>query len=314
MCQAVRFYLSEHPLLANDLLHVVSAKVDHTKVVSVAREMNLLALIKPYLTSVQSENVAAVNEALNELYIEEEDYDSLKHSIETYDKLNHLALARTLEKHELLEFRRIAAQLYKQNSEWQKSVELSKSDDLFKDAMQTAADSGNADVVEELLRFFVEKGDAECFAACLYTCYDFVKPDVVLELAWKHSLTDYAMPYLIQAIREYTTKVDQLVEAAKPKKDDKKPEDQAPVNFPGVVGAEFYPPAGMVPMMTGAGQVTMIPTAYTGMPGTVPTMHPSMTGLQPGSGSFPFARPAMPGPHHPHPLSSVHHPPAPFSQ
>jgi clathrin heavy chain len=60
------------------LLHVVSSKVDHTKVVSVAREMNLLALVKPYLTAVQSENVAAVNEALNELYIEEEDYDALK--------------------------------------------------------------------------------------------------------------------------------------------------------------------------------------------------------------------------------------------
>jgi clathrin heavy chain len=314
--KAVRFYLSEHPLLANDLLHVVSSKVDHTKVVSVAREMNLLALVKPYLTAVQSENVAAVNEALNELYIEEEDYDALKHSIETYDKLNHLALARTLEKHELLEFRRIAAQLYKQNSEWQKSVELSKSDDLFKDAMQTAAESGNADVVEELLRFFVGKGDAECFAACLYTCYDYVKPDVVLELAWKHSLTDYAMPYLIQAIREYTTKVDDLVEAAKPKKDDKKPEEQ--VNFPGVVvGGDFFPPAGMVPMMTGTGQVTMVPTSFTGMPGTVPTMHPSMTGLPPGSGSFPFARPGGMGqglPHHPHPLSHIHTPPAPFSQ
>lgn len=97
--------------------------------------------------------------------------------------------------------------MYKQNSEWQESIELSKSDDLYRDAMQTAAESGNPEVVENLLRFFVEKSDAECFAACLYTCYDFIKPDVVLELAWKNNLTDYAMPYLIQAIREYTTKV-----------------------------------------------------------------------------------------------------------
>jgi len=74
----VRFYLSERPLLVNDLLHVVSAKVDHSRVVSIARDTNLLALIKPYLISVQSENLAAVNEALNELYSEEEDYESLR--------------------------------------------------------------------------------------------------------------------------------------------------------------------------------------------------------------------------------------------
>lgn len=106
------------------------------------------------------------------------------------------------------------------------------------------------------------------------------------------------------------SQVDQLVEAAKPKKDEKKPEEQ--VNFPGVVmGGEFYPPAGMVPIMTGAGPISMIPgPAFTGMPGTIPTMMPSpvLTGVPPGSGSFPF-RPGMPVPH---PLSA--HPPAPFSQ
>lgn len=40
---------------------------------------------------------------------------------------------------------------------------------------------------------------------CLYPfifpslkCYDLLRPDVILELAWKHKIMDFAMPYLIQ--------------------------------------------------------------------------------------------------------------------
>jgi clathrin heavy chain len=71
-----------------------------------------IPLIKSYLTAVQSRNIEAVNNALNELYIEEEDYKSLKDSTTTYGNFDAMALAKRLEKHELLEFRRIAAQLY----------------------------------------------------------------------------------------------------------------------------------------------------------------------------------------------------------
>ena len=39
--------------------------------------------------------------------------------------------------------------------------------------------------------------DPEAFAACLHTCCDLVKPDVALELAWRHKVVDFIMPYLI---------------------------------------------------------------------------------------------------------------------
>ena len=42
--------------------------------------------------------------------------------------------------------------------------------------------------MEELIGFFVEEGEKECFAACLFTCYSFLKPDTVLETAWRHGL------------------------------------------------------------------------------------------------------------------------------
>lgn len=48
--------------------------------------------------------------------------------------------------------------------------------------METSAQSQDSELAEELLRFFVEKGERECFAACLFTCYDLIKPDLALEV------------------------------------------------------------------------------------------------------------------------------------
>lgn len=86
-------------------------------------------------------------------------------------------------------------------------MELAKKDALYQDAMETAAQSGDQDLVEGLLRFFVQEKEAECFSACLYTCGEFVKPDVALELAWVNQLMGWVMPYMIQCVREYTSKV-----------------------------------------------------------------------------------------------------------
>lgn len=95
-------------------------------------QVNHLPLVKPYLRSVQSHNNKAINEALNDLLIEEEDYNGLRASIDAFDNFDNIALAQRLEKHELIEFRRIAAYLYKGNNRWQQSVELCKRDKLYK--------------------------------------------------------------------------------------------------------------------------------------------------------------------------------------
>lgn len=89
------------------------------------------------------------------------------------------------------------------------------------------------------------QGKKECFAACLFVCYDMIRPDVALELAWMNNMIDFAFPYLLQVaflfvfsfvlncwylfvfhfpqllilfffsvskfIREYTSKVDELI-------------------------------------------------------------------------------------------------------
>ena len=90
-----------------------------------------LALVQPYLRQVQGLNNKALNECLNQLFIEEEDYDSLRSSIESYDNFDNIVLAQQLENHPLVEFRRISAYLYKGNNRWKQSVELCKKDKLY---------------------------------------------------------------------------------------------------------------------------------------------------------------------------------------
>jgi hypothetical protein len=55
-----------------------------------------------------------------------------------------------------------------------------------------------------------------CFAACLYTCYGLIRPDVALELAWRHKLVDFSFPFLIQILKDYTQKIDELYLLAHP--------------------------------------------------------------------------------------------------
>ncbi|CAG9559173.1 unnamed protein product [Danaus chrysippus] len=211
--KAIQFYLDYKPLLLNDLLLVLAPRMDHTRAVGFFTKAGHLQLVKAYLRSVQSLNNKAVNEALNSLLIDEEDYQGLRTSIDAFDNFDTIALAQQLEKHELTEFRRIAAYLYKGNNRWKQSVELCKKDALYADAMEYAAESRQADVAEELLDWFLERRNYECFSATLYQCYDLLKPDVVIELAWRHNIMDFAMPYLIQTVRELTTKVEKLEEA-----------------------------------------------------------------------------------------------------
>ncbi|KAL6748149.1 vesicle coat protein clathrin, heavy chain [Haematococcus lacustris] len=209
--RALGFYLSEHPDLIVDLMGVLTPRLDHARVVDQFKRANQLALIKDYLLGVQKANILEVNEAVNSLLVEEEDYDALRHSIAHHDNFDQLGLAAALERHELLEFRRVAATVYKKNQRWRKAVELAKADSLYKDAMETTAGSGDSQLAEELLQYFITAKEHECFAATMFACYDLLKPEAVLELSWRNGLLEFAFPYMIQAVKEYTGKVDMLM-------------------------------------------------------------------------------------------------------
>lgn len=218
--KAISYFIAAHPLQLGRLLQVLTPHLDHARVVHLLRKSDALALGSTYIKAVQKENLTAVNEALNEMLIIEEDYESLRESIDNYNNFDQIQLAMKVEKHELLEFRRIAAYLYKKNNRYQQSVQLSKEDRMYKDAIDTCAYSGDSELAEDLLRFFVSVKDKGCFSATMCTCYDLIKPDVAIELAWRNGYTDFAMPYVIQYVRHLHDKVSKIDERTAPKKED----------------------------------------------------------------------------------------------
>ncbi len=94
---AINFFLEEEPALLGKLLSVLTPKLDHSRVVHQFRKAaapDALQLILPYLRAVQKENLAAVNEAVNQLLVEDEDVDALRVSISEHDSFDQIALAQ----------------------------------------------------------------------------------------------------------------------------------------------------------------------------------------------------------------------------
>lgn len=151
--KALNFYLQEQPSLITDLLQALTPRIDVNRVVRMFEKSDNIPLIKPFLLNVQSQNKRAVNDAINDLLIEEEDYKTLRDSVENYDNYEAVALAQRLEKHDLVFFRQIAASIYRKNKRWDKSIALSKQDKLYKDAIETSAISGKPEVVQELVNY-----------------------------------------------------------------------------------------------------------------------------------------------------------------
>jgi len=276
--KALTFYLNEAPTLLNDLLSALAARIDHARVVKMfqRKEVDHLPMIKPYLISVQHHNIEAVNEAFNELLIEEEDHVTLRDSINSYDNFSQIELATRLEKHELLEFRRIAALLYKKNQRWEESISLSKQDKLFKDAMETSAESLKADVAHDLLRYFCDIGAHDHFTALLYIAFDLIDPSYAAELSWRKGLSDYHHPYALQVMRDQTSRMAQLEAQLKALSTKAAVKEQAEESQP------MMPLGGPLMITQGGMGMGQQPPMMNGMNGMMPQqtgMMPQMTGF-----------------------------------
>lgn len=212
--KAIGFYLDVAPLQLTELLLALCSKLDHGRVVQQLRKVGHPRLLQPYLEHVQQQlqlDLPAVNTALNDIYLEAHDVAALERSVSGYPSFDRTNLARQLESHPLLDFRKLAAALYRRNQRFDKAIALAKQDGFDQDAIEAAENSGCTETAEQLLRYFIsERHDLNCFLACIVRCYHLVRPDVVLELAWRHKCTDQIMPFVIQTIREYTTCFDRL--------------------------------------------------------------------------------------------------------
>ena len=92
------------------------------------RKAGHVALVKNYLLATQPLNVKEVNDTLYELYVQEEDHEALAAGVVEWTNFDAVEMAHLCEKHELLQYRRIGAMLYKRSKKWTQSVALSKKD------------------------------------------------------------------------------------------------------------------------------------------------------------------------------------------
>jgi clathrin heavy chain len=65
------------------------------------------------LQQVQQLNLPNLNGALNDLYIEEGNFERLRQSVDMYANFDLISLARRLEAHECLDFCRVATHLFR---------------------------------------------------------------------------------------------------------------------------------------------------------------------------------------------------------
>ncbi|KXS95108.1 hypothetical protein AC578_7424 [Pseudocercospora eumusae] len=251
--RALNFYLQEQPSLITDLLQVLTPRIDVNRVVKMFEKSDNIPLIKPFLLNVQPQNKRAVNDAINDLLIEEEDYKQLRDSVENFDNYEAVALAQRLEKHDLVFFRQIAASIYRKNKRWDKSIALSKQDKLYKDAIETSAISGKTEVVEELLRYFVDIGSKECYVGMLYACYDLIPLHTVMEISWRHGLNDFTMPFMINYMSQQAATISDL----KRDNDERKAKEAA--NAP---KEDTGPILGQSRLMLTQGPIQAQPTGY----------------------------------------------------
>ncbi|OWK00933.1 hypothetical protein Celaphus_00016483 [Cervus elaphus hippelaphus] len=86
------------------------------------------------------------------------------------------------------------------------SVELCEKDSLYTDTMQYASESEDTELAEELLQWVLQEERRECSGVCLFAGFDLLRPDVILEIAWRHNIMAFAMLYFIQVMKEYLTK------------------------------------------------------------------------------------------------------------
>lgn len=123
---------------------------------------------------------------------------------------------------------------------------------MYRDAIETAQESGKAEYAEDLLKFFVEKGEKEFFTVTLYTCYELLKPDVVLEYAWRYGLYEFCMPYIIQLVKEVNSAVGNVQQKLETREQKEEKEAQQQMNQPLNDFGYNIPMAGLgAPMLMG---------------------------------------------------------------
>ncbi|SIO73338.1 clathrin, heavy polypeptide [Babesia microti strain RI] len=208
----VTFYLENFPNLVMDLLQLVEDKLDQTRLVIQAKKHNLIWLIKDHLEKIQRLNISSVNNALNDLYIDNCDYQSLERSISLFDSFDQNSVLVRIKTHQMVEMKRVAATIYYINKSYKQCLQVSLETGNYKQALFAAAQTDSA-IVHHLLGYFVTKSLHAEFIACYCICYNLIDPTLVLELIFNKQTSDsfdlysFVMPFFIQTMATFNERL-----------------------------------------------------------------------------------------------------------
>jgi len=82
------------------------------------------------------------------------------------------------------------------------TLSILKEQRLWKDAINVATLSQNQEVAEDLLSYFITTGNREAVIALLYSAYNLIGYDFILEEAWVNDLESLIKPYEISVKKE----------------------------------------------------------------------------------------------------------------
>lgn len=78
----------------------------------------------------------------------------------------------------------------------------------------------------------------------LYACNELIRPDLVLELSWRHGLNDFTMPYLINTLSQQTKELALLKADNEARKSREKEQETTEDNTPILGGGRLMITAG----------------------------------------------------------------------
>jgi clathrin heavy chain len=103
----------------------------------------------------------------------------------------------------------------------------------------------------------------------LYACYDLIRPDVVMEISWRHGLNDFTMPYMINVMSQQVRTIELLKKDNEERKAREASQQKEEENTPILGGSRLMLTQGPAPSVSPVpfGQtngITPQPTGYRG--------------------------------------------------
>lgn len=111
-------------------------------------------------------------------------------------------------------------------------------------------------------------GSRECYVGMLYACYELIRPDVILEMSWRHGLNDFTMPYMINMLSQQVQTIELLKKDNEERKAKEATQQKEEDNTPILGGSR---------LMLTQGPGGPAPSAF----GQANGLHPQPTGFQP---------------------------------